>query len=154
MQFSNDAPTEVVPAWPIRVCRGSAPMRFIILTPNYIGVKVHWWGGRSVPCEHGQECIPCQQGCRADWKGYVGARSTENDNVAIVTLTSSVALELGAKKREKSGMTGLVVTLYRSPAKDTGMLHATTHGWNDRVERFSTKTLEEMIERIFGENSR
>ena len=154
MQFTNTAPTEVTPAWPIRVCRGSIPMRFIILCPEYVGVRVHWWGGRSVPCDNNPKCIPCQQGNRADWKGYIAARSTENDNVAIVTLTSSVALQLWSLKREKSGLTGLVVTLHRTPAKDTGMLHAVTHGWNDDIERFPTKALEGMITRIFGENCR
>lgn len=154
MHFTNEAPTEVSPAWPIKVCKGKMPMRFIILCPSYVGVKVHWYGGRSISCSDDLLCVACLQGVRADWKGYVAARSTENTNVAIVTLTSAVALQLHALKREKSGMTGLIVTLNRTPEKDTGMLHATTHGWKDDIERFPMHALESMIERIFGENSR
>jgi hypothetical protein len=154
MHFTNTAPTEVSPAWPIHTCRGDKPLRFIILTPAYVGVRVHWFGGRSIACENSRDCLACQAGSRVDWKGYVAARSTENENVGIVSLTSTVALQLWAMKRSVTGITGLVVTLHRSPAKNTGMLYATTHGWKEQLEPFSIKTLEEMLERIFSDNAR
>lgn len=153
MHFTTEIPKEVVPSWPIIVTKGKEPLRFVILSESYVGLFVHWFGGHSIECDRTPECRACRAGCRKDWKGYIAARSTENNNQAIVSVTSTVALQLVEYQRPRTGMAGLLVTTHRLPARDTGMLHATTHGWRPVSHPFPNAALEDMLGRIFAKNA-
>jgi len=61
-------------------------VELVCLSPQFLGVKLHYWKGRSTPCI-GHACEPCGNGHRPRWKGYVQAYHPATRTIVIFEFT-------------------------------------------------------------------
>jgi len=119
----------------------------------WINFLTHWWGGHTVVCCRTKNCEPCKAGTRQDYRAFVGGKSLQGGEYAIISLTSTAADMLESYFLSKRGLQNLSVTLHRVPQRDTGMLHAMTHGYVETGEVLHKDQLEDMLSRIFALNA-
>ncbi len=62
------------------------PFKAAILSEKHVGVHLHYWKGRSVPC-NGGDCEACYNGQRPRWKGYVLVKSLITPKIVIFEFT-------------------------------------------------------------------
>lgn len=152
MTFESTLPSPVIKPWTIVVTKAKTPTRFICMSKVWINFMTHWWGGHTVICCKSANCEPCKAGVRKDYRAFVGGKSLQSGQYAIVSLTASSCDMLEKFFLSKRGLQDLSICLHRVPARDTGMLHAMTHGYVEKGEVLQKEQLEDMLSRIFSLN--
>lgn len=61
-------------------------VELICLSENFLGANLHYWKGRSTPCQKG-ECEACKSGQKPRWKGYIQAFHAATKTVVIFEFT-------------------------------------------------------------------
>lgn len=151
--FESTLPEPVIKPWTIVVTRAKTPTRFICMSKVWINFLTHWYGGHSIVCCDTQNCEACKAGVRRDYRAFVGGKSLQSGQYAIVSLTASSCDMLESYFLSKKGLQNLSITLHRVPKRDTGMLHAMTHGYVNDGEILHKEQLEDMLSRIFALNA-
>ncbi len=110
---------------PYRVIRTNhmKPLRGVILSQHLVGIMLHYWKGRSKPCE-GNECEACQAGQKPRWKGYFQVHNADNQTVYIVEITERVWHEFNEEDRKNGTLRGARIELQRTNRKANGPLAA------------------------------
>lgn len=151
--FESTLPDPVIKPWTIVVTRAKTPMRFICMSKVWINFLTHWYGGHTIVCCRTANCQACKAGTRRDYRAFVGGKSLQSGQYAIVSLTATAADTLETYFLSKRGLLGLSITLHRVPKRDTGMLNAMTHGYVETGEVLEKDQLEDMLGRIFAMNA-
>lgn len=151
--LSSTLPEKQIQPWKIVVTKAKWPTRFICMSRAWINFETHWWGGHTVVCCKTQNCQACKAGTRRDFRAFVGGRSLQNGQYAIISLTATACDSLESYFVCDRGMLGLSITLNRVPARDTGMLHVMTHGYIEKPKILEHEELSDMLIRIFSLNS-
>lgn len=150
--FESQLPAPVIKPWTIIVTKAKTPTRFICMSKVWINFLTHWYGGHTVVCCQTQNCDACKSGIRRDYRAFVGGKSLQSGQYAIVSLTASACDMLENFFLSERGLQHLSITLHRVPSRDTGMLNAMTHGYVESKDVLLKDQLEDMLSRIFSLN--
>jgi len=85
---------------------------FYILSKEVIGVRVHFFKGRTTP--HGTPvCDACEAGIEARWRGYIAAANKHDYHRGMIELTAGPAQQLIERLDRQEIIRGLVIQLSR-----------------------------------------
>lgn len=99
-------------------------LKCVILNHDVLGVMLHYWHGRSTPCNP-TDCPACKDGHRPRWKGYVFVMSCRTRRVAILEFTERVYDTFNDARRRFGTLRGTTVTLTRTGSRANSPLMAT-----------------------------
>lgn len=94
----------------------------VILDEDLVGTHLHYWKGRSTPCEKGN-CEACEAGHPPRWKGYVHLYDQRVKSIVIFEFTERAVHEFKAFKARYGSLRGAVLTAKRLNSKPNGPLH-------------------------------
>jgi hypothetical protein len=93
----------------------------ICLSENINGTEIHWWGGRSTPCQ-GEGCEACNANNPWRWKGYLFVLAERTSTVAIVEVTAQVLSCRDEYRSRYGSLRGAQLIISRRNKKDNGPL--------------------------------
>lgn len=94
-------------------------VELICLGGQFLGVKLHYWKGRSTPCM-GPDCEACQQGHKPRWKGYIQCLHPATKTVLIYEFTERGYEPFEAARRQFSHLRGMRFRCFRLNRKVNG----------------------------------
>lgn len=101
----------------------------IVCSEEQIGVKLHFWKGRSVPCK-GDLCEACKEGQNPRWKGYVYIWSPNSKTTAIFEFTERAFSAFDTYFTEHGTLRGAKMTARRLSKRPNGPVNITFAGGN------------------------
>lgn len=107
-----------------RIMRAPAnrPLHGVILDEDFTGTHLHFWKGRSTPCESG-DCEACASGHRPRWKGYIHLYAPSTKTIVIFEFTERVVHEFRDFVAKMGSLRGAVITVKRLNGKPNGPLY-------------------------------
>lgn len=102
-------------------CPTGRPITGVVLDDEFVGTNLHYWKGRSKPCE-GATCEACEAGHRPRWKGYVHLYSPQTKTIVIFEFTERVVHEFRAFQTRFGSLRGACITARRLNSKVNGPL--------------------------------
>lgn len=119
----NDQPDRnpSLPSYSILRTPPKGKMSGIIISDAVCGTRLHYWKGRSVPC-NAADCDACENGQAPRWKGYLLLKSTQTDKIVIFEFTERGWDPLDEARRKWGTLRGLVLTATRTGGKTNSPL--------------------------------
>jgi len=103
--------------------RPGKPASGIITSLNLIGCYVHYWRGRTTPCQE-SKCPACKENQAARWYGWFSLWSPKTHEHVIAEITSACVDAFAAYALTHGQLRGAKVTLARATAKQNARLIA------------------------------
>jgi hypothetical protein len=104
-------------------CRPSKPLTGIITSTLLTGCYVHYWRGRTTPCQDDQ-CEPCKERQIARWYGWLGLWNPTTHEHVIAEITASCLDTINAYMATHGQLRGGHLALARANDKQNSRLHA------------------------------
>ncbi len=98
-------------------------LKGLITSDKLIGCPVHWWRGRSMPCD-GERCPACEKHTPWRWKGYICLWTPNTTLHFILELPAAATDPLGDYLAQYETLRGAKFTTCRIPEKPTGKVHS------------------------------
>ena len=111
-------------ATPLLRVKPKQPIQGIITSRALTGCYVHYYRGRTTPCEE-ERCEACKDNRNARWYGWVGIWSPRTHQVAIAELTPACLDPLSKYLLTHGQLRGADLTLRRANEKINSRLSAT-----------------------------
>jgi hypothetical protein len=108
---------------PLTRCPPDRSICGIITSREIAGRDLHYWQGRTRPCEH-PTCDACDAGRKPRWYGYVSIYHPRSHAIAIFELTPACDPAIQAYLTEHGTIRGAKLTLRRSSTKLNGKILA------------------------------
>lgn len=107
MSIWTNRPTAdaVPPSFRITRTPATGYMRATVLSDTLIGCKLHYFHGRSKPC-NGEQCEACKAGQLPRWKGYVFIFSEQSKSIGIFEFTERAFLAFDCYYTEHGTLRG------------------------------------------------
>lgn len=151
MTIWHDAPPADSAHLNFRILRTppSAKLTFIVLSAQHSGVLLHYWRGRSTPCDM-QTCQPCQEGKKPRWYGYLYGMSLRTYQIIIFEFTQRVAPIVQDRLNQFKTLRGHQLTASRTGKKPNSPLMLEFNDTIHDVARLPVlDNLEEVLERMW-----
>ena len=74
-------------------CGQGATIHGIVTSSNLLGLRTHYYGGRTTPCLE-TECKPCSLGLSSRWHAYFGVWTSGKSRHVLLELTATPAVAL------------------------------------------------------------
>lgn len=107
----------------VRVARAGT-VRGIILSPHLSGTGLHYWKGKSTPC-NGSQCDACREGYVPRWYGYVAIWNPKTDHIGLAEITDGAADDLDRYRARHGTLRGAELLLSRQGNRPNGRILAT-----------------------------
>lgn len=104
----------------LRCPTGSLPP-FVILSPTQCGGPLHYYGGRSIPCE-GPACPYCAVHSKTVWKGYLAVWDAKHRTTGIIEFTKPCLETIRSYKQAHGTLRTHSIELHRAGRKTNGPL--------------------------------
>jgi len=106
---------------PITRCppKGIGPL--IILSSDVIGCHLHYWRGRSTPCQ-GENCEACADGQIPRWRGYLIVMNPKGDEKIMMEITAAAVPPIDVYFSEHGTLRNALLYLKRVGMKPNGKL--------------------------------
>jgi hypothetical protein len=106
----------------LRCPQGSLPP-FVILSDRQFGGDMHFYGGRSIPCE-GKECPYCAVHSKTVWKGYLAVWEPKTRGTGILEFTKPCLETIRTYRAAHGTLRTHSIQLNRAGRKINGALSA------------------------------
>lgn len=126
MSYWEDEPEEKGAVQNFQIVRTppSGTIDGIILSRNIVGAKLHYWRGRSTPCEK-ELCQPCRDGQQSRWKGYVLIAHPRTRKIVIFEFTDRAWPSFKAMHDRHGSLRGCIMRSRRMSSRPNGPLLVT-----------------------------
>lgn len=104
----------------LRCPAGSLPP-FVILSHTQVGGDMHYYGGRSIPCE-GNPCPYCQAHSKHVWKGYLAVWDAKHRTTGIIEFTKPCLETVRTYKAAHGTLRTHSIEIHRTGRKINGTL--------------------------------
>lgn len=121
----------------------------VALSNRFIGAKLHYWRGRSTPCE-GQDCPACKDGQRPRWKGFLFAYHRDTRTIVIFEFTDRGYEPMQDQLDRHHSLRGLIFKTARLNKRPNGPIQITFTDTREESPHLPNPDgLAEMLERIW-----
>lgn len=121
-QFNNAPPANHdQPQLRIMRAPASPPFQAIITSDDLVGCPIHWYAGRTLPCEL-ENCPACGDGLAWRWKGYVACVCQKTDEHCIFEFPAAAGERLAEYRNKNGTLRGCQFRAYRIPERPNGRL--------------------------------
>jgi len=135
----------------LRVGR-SGTVRGIIISHNLVGTGLHYWKGKSTPCNQ-STCEACKEGHTARWYGYIALWSAKTDSIGICEITDGCADDVDRYRARHSTIRGAELLLTRQGQRPNGRILANLTPGSIADERLpSAPDVIKILMKIWGMN--
>jgi len=111
--FSNKPPSDPRgPSYQIVRTPTGKPLTAIVTSDDLIGTFTHFWKRRTMPCERGNDCQPCQAGIPFRWHAYLSAYLKNHAHV-LFECTAQAAENFVAYREAHGSLRGCLFTASR-----------------------------------------
>lgn len=87
--------------------------RLTILSTHPVGVMLHYWKGRSTPCNR-NNCEPCKAGHRPRWKGYLYVMTEATRRILIFEYPERPHPDVQAELAKRHTLRGCMIAVNRA----------------------------------------
>ncbi len=114
-------------AW--RICRAAAavPLKLVLLSDDWFGIRLHYWNRRSRPCTGPATCPVCRQQV-SRWNGYLLAVRCSDESHVVWEFTPAIHDDLAAAREKYGTLRGLQVRITRKDKRENGRLQFSEYG--------------------------
>lgn len=95
-----------------------------VLSDKYEGVRLHYWRGRSLPCNT-DACEACEHGQIPRWKGYILAKAIRTEKIVIFEFTERCWEAMNEAYRKWGSLRGAVIHAERLGRKNNSPMQLT-----------------------------
>lgn len=121
--------------WRIRRAGAIKPLKLVVLSADYFGIRAHFYGNRTVP-HYRLECPACKAGNDSRWKGYTLAWDCDERERVLWEFTPGVQPDI-AKLREKLGtIRGCQLRVTRAAQRNNARLQVEFKGVAPQMDQF------------------
>jgi hypothetical protein len=99
-----------------------------ITCAEIFGCPVHYWQGRTTPCERPKPCEPCERGRQYWWKAYMSCVYGPNQTHCIFEVTATVHAKLQLQIGENQHFRGVRFKCWRPSQVQTGRIQCEVSG--------------------------
>lgn len=127
MPSFNDAPKKTDRPKPMDLIRTPTKgiLSGIVLAEAITGCETHYWGGRTVPCEH-PDCPACDDASPTRWHGYLPIWSPKDNATFIWEFTEQAADALLAYRDKYNTLRGCGIHARRAKPIPNGRIVVST----------------------------
>ena len=124
-RYFNNPPPESVPDVAPKILRVPAQGMggVIVQSDDILGVYLHFWGGRTVPCDRSPECRACRADNPLKYRGYIAVQNRDGTVRGILEVTPNVVEYLRRIRAAKGTLRGQAIALYRTPKRARGRMY-------------------------------
>lgn len=151
MTIWTDSPPASDDTRTYQICRTPAKgkCRTVILSDSPVGVMLHYWKGRSTPCNR-SDCEACKNGHRPRWKGYLYAMSERTRRIIIFEYPERPHPEVQAEEAKRKTLRGSILIAERTGTRPNSPVMISFEGTTPHLELLPTPTnLRETLERMW-----
>lgn len=124
------------PFYPIYSPTTDRDVLVVLLSPDLVGVFVHYYNHRTRPCLGNKEaCEGCDLRYDKRWKGFAAAWDKDKGRLCLVQVTQEAFLRTPAFHHNKGSLRGMVLRMTRAGASKNARVTATLKPatWADGV---------------------
>lgn len=114
IEYTNAPPVDAIGFnYPLMRCPSRGQLVAIVTSPDLLGCKTHFWGGRTVPCES-LECKACHDAVPWRWHSYLSAFLPSKGLHFIFESTARATENFIAYRKANNGLRGCLFQATRA----------------------------------------
>lgn len=130
-------------------CPAGGSIRGIIVNAEPVGAQLHYWKGRTVPCNK-LDCDACKASHVPRWKGYLLIQSRASTRLAIVEYTERIHGDIAREHATNNGLRGSEIKIYRLGSKPNSPLYCEFDGKCSNLDLLPPEEdIQTMLERMW-----